>query len=90
MAGISWAVVATVVVHDGNPVLELCISNVVSWYDARTDVYPGKSRPEQKTDAAVSLIMAIARCLAAKPARSVYETRGIQFVGGRGRAPPLQ
>ena len=40
-----------------------------------------RARPEQKIDAAVALIMAIARCMAAKPARSVYETRGIQFVG---------
>ena len=45
-------------------------------YDARANVYPRKARPEQKIDAAVALIMAIARCMAAQPARSVYETRG--------------
>lgn len=48
--------------------------------DARANVYPRKAGPEQN-DAAVALIMAIARCMAAKPPRSVYETRGIQFVG---------
>ena len=69
------------IAHDGNPVLEWCMSNVVGRYDARANVYPRKARPEQKIDAAVSLIMAIARCMAAKPARSVYESRGIQFVG---------
>ena len=67
-------------VHDGNPVLEWCIGNVVGRYDARANVYPRKARPEQKIDAAVALIMAIARCMAAKPARSVYETRGLEFI----------
>ena len=69
------------IAHDGNPVLEWCIANVVGRYDARANVYPRKVRPEQKIDATVALIMAIARCMAAQPARSVYETRGIQFVG---------
>ena len=69
------------IAHDGNPVLEWCIGNVVGRYDARGNVYPRKARPEQKIDAAVALIMAIARCMAAQPARSVYESRGIQFVG---------
>lgn len=69
------------IVHDGNPVLEWCISNVVGRYDARGNVYPRKARPEQKIDAAVALIMAMARCMAAQPARSVYESRGLVFVG---------
>lgn len=67
--------------HDGDPVLEWCISNVVGHYDARSNVYPRKPRPEQKIDAAIALIMAIARCMAAQPARSIYETRGLIFVG---------
>jgi phage terminase large subunit-like protein len=67
--------------HDGNPVLEWCIGNVVGRYDARANVYPRKARPEQKIDAAIALIMAIARCMAAKPTVSVYETRGLIFVG---------
>jgi phage terminase large subunit-like protein len=47
--------------HDGNPVLEWCIGNVVGHYDARANVFPRKSRPEQKIDAAMALIMAIGR-----------------------------
>ena len=69
------------IAHDGNPVLEWCIGNVVGRYDARANVYPRKARPEQKIDAAVALIVAIARCMAAMPARSVYESRGLIFVG---------
>jgi phage terminase large subunit-like protein len=67
--------------HDGNSVLEWCIGNVVGRYDARSNVYPRKARPEQKIDAAIALIMGIARCMVAKPRRSIYETRGLQFVG---------
>ena len=52
--------------NDGNPVLEWCISNVVGHYDARSNVYPRKARPEQKIDAAIAPIMGIpARCMAA-------------------------
>jgi phage terminase large subunit-like protein len=49
--------------HDGNPVLESCIGNVVGHYDARGNVHPRKARPEQKIDAAVALIMALGRAI---------------------------
>ena len=45
------------------------------------NVYPRKSPPEQKIHAAVALIMASARCMAAKPPASVYEMRELIFVG---------
>ncbi|MFZ6762227.1 terminase large subunit [Pseudoroseomonas sp. WGS1072] len=47
--------------HDGNPVLEWCLGNVVGHYDARGNVYPRRARPEQKIDAAMALIMAMGR-----------------------------
>ena len=59
--------------HDGNPVLEWCIGNVVGRYDARSNVYPRKSRPEHKIDAAITTIMGIGRALALQPPRSRYE-----------------
>ena len=31
-----------------------------------------------------ALVMAIARCMAAQPVRSVYETRGLEFIEVRG------
>ncbi len=67
--------------HDGNPVLEWCIGNVVGRYDARGNVYPRKARPEQMIDAAVALIMALARCMAAEPPASVDESRGLLVFG---------
>ena len=47
--------------HDGNPVLEWCVSSVVGKPDRRGTPYPAKQRPEQKIDAAVALMMAVGR-----------------------------
>jgi phage terminase large subunit-like protein len=49
--------------HDGNPALTWCISNVVGKADRRGNLYPTKSRPDQKIDAAVALMMAIGRAM---------------------------
>jgi hypothetical protein len=50
---------------------------VVGRYDVRSNVYPRKARPEQKIDAVIALIMAVARSMTARPFVSVYETRGL-------------
>ncbi|HSR78748.1 MAG TPA: terminase TerL endonuclease subunit [Xanthobacteraceae bacterium] len=62
--------------HDGNGPLTWCVSNVVGHYDARSNVFPRKARPENKIDGAVALIMAIARVMTS-PGPSVYEGRGL-------------
>ncbi|TDH59007.1 terminase large subunit [Dankookia rubra] len=56
--------------HDGNPVLEWCLGNVVGKADRRGNLYPTKARPEQKIDAAVALMMAIGRAMES-PAQEV-------------------
>lgn len=61
--------------HDGNPVLEWCIGNLVGRYDARGNVYPKKERPENKIDAAVALIMCIGRAMVGDPSESIYAKR---------------
>jgi hypothetical protein len=53
--------------HDGAPVLGRCIGDVVGRPDRRGNLYPAKQRPEQKIDAAVALMMAIGRAMAASP-----------------------
>jgi len=63
--------------HDGSPVLEWCVGNVVGHYDARGNVYPRKARPEQKIDAAMALIMALGRAMS--DAGSAAELEG--FLG---------
>ena len=50
--------------HDGDPVLEWCVGNVVGRPDRRGNLYPAKQRPERKIDAAVALMMAVGRAMA--------------------------
>jgi len=66
--------------HDGNPVTEWCVGNVVGRYDARSNVYPRRSRPEQKIDCAVSMIMAIARCMLAADESPYSDGRGLLVI----------
>lgn len=63
--------------HDGNGPLAWCVGNVVGHTDARDNVYPRKARAENKIDAAIALIMAIARCIEGGDTSSIYETRGL-------------
>jgi len=67
--------------HTGAGPLTWCIGNVVGHYDARGNVYPRKTRPENKIDAAVALIMAIARTMTTTDTESVYEHRGLLILG---------
>lgn len=50
--------------HNGDPVLAWMISNVVCHTDHKDNIYPNKSRPENKIDGAVALIMALGRLIA--------------------------
>lgn len=47
--------------HNGDPVMEWMISNVVCHRDAKDNIYPRKERQENKIDGVVAAIMAIAR-----------------------------
>jgi phage terminase large subunit-like protein len=67
--------------HDGNPVTEWCIGNVVGRYDARSNVYPRKVKAETKIDAAISLIMAIARCMTAEDESPYADGREMLVLG---------
>jgi phage terminase large subunit-like protein len=67
--------------HDMNGPLAWCIGNVVGHTDARDNVYPRKARPENKIDAAIALIMAIARATTHVGTTSVYESRGLLTLG---------
>ena len=43
----------------------MCVGNVDGRPDRRGNPYPAKQRPEQKIDAAVALMMAVGRAMAA-------------------------
>lgn len=54
--------------HDGNPVLTWCVSNLLtSETSAGNYTMPAKSRPENKIDAAIALLLAMSRAMVIKP-----------------------
>jgi phage terminase large subunit-like protein len=67
--------------HDGNGVMAWCVGNVVGHYDARSNVFPRRTREEEKIGAAIALIMALARCVTTRQEVSVYETRSLLVLG---------
>jgi phage terminase large subunit-like protein len=67
------AVLRARIKHKSNSVLGWCIGNLVGHYDTRGNAYPGKTRPEQKIDAAITAILGSGRVLASQPFRSRYE-----------------
>ena len=64
--------------HNGDPVLSWSISNVVCHRDAKDNIYPRKDNPAKKIDAAIALIMALARMIA-QPAPAAPPTE-VMFV----------
>ncbi len=67
--------------HGGDPVLAWCASNVVPRYDANLNSAPDKKRSADKIDDMTALLMAIGVSLASNEVPSVYEERGIRFLG---------
>lgn len=68
------------ILHDGDPVLEWAISNVVGHIDAKDNIYPRKERPENKIDPAIAVLMALSRWLSSEiSGPTVIETEGIRF-----------
>lgn len=51
--------------HNGDPVLEWMISNVVCHKDVKDNIYPRRSSEHQKIDGAIALIMATSRAMTA-------------------------
>ena len=60
--------------HNGDPMLEWMVSNVVAHPDAKDNIFPRKELPENKIDGVVGLIMALARVLFREetPKKSIY------------------
>ena len=59
--------------HDGNPVLEWCLGNVVGKSDRRGNLYPTKQRSDRKIDAAIALMMAIGRAMSEEDANAALD-----------------
>jgi phage terminase large subunit-like protein len=81
MKQLAALIISSGIQHDGDPVLEWMLGNVFAKRDAKDNVYPRKSRNENKIDAAVALIMALSRDMVIGVLQqSVYEGRGLRFV----------
>lgn len=59
------------IIHNGDPVLEWMIANVVAKENAKEEVYPRKEQPENKIDGVVALIMALGRGQANREAQEI-------------------
>lgn len=53
--------------HDGNPCYVWMLSNVEVKEDRNENIFPRKSRPSDKIDAAIGTIVAMNRALAGQP-----------------------
>jgi len=68
--------------HGNNPVLTWMMDNVVARVDPAGNIKPDKERSREKIDGVVALIMALDLALRHPAKKSVYETRGMRFIGG--------
>jgi phage terminase large subunit-like protein len=58
--------------HNGDPVLEWMVSNVVAHVDAKDNIFPRKETRDNKIDGLVAMIMALARAMFAVKKTSAY------------------
>jgi hypothetical protein len=80
-ASTSGGIASHCTVSPSNDRRSVSLAGAVGHYDARANVFPRRTREDRKIDAAVALIMALARCVTAKQTVSVYETRGLLVLG---------
>ena len=67
--------------HDGNPVMNWMISNIVVRPDANDNIYPRKERAENKIDGPAALFNAMSRAYSEEAQKtSVYEERGVMVL----------
>jgi len=59
-------------IHDGNPVLTWCVSNVAIETDGAGNMKPSKDRSHERIDAAVAMVMAVGLAAVEAPA-AVYD-----------------
>jgi len=64
--------------HNGDPVLDWMMSNVVCHRDHKDNIYPNKEKPENKIDGVVALCMALARMQVPSSDRFTGELRVIE------------
>jgi len=63
--------------HNGNPVLNWMMGNMVARKDANENIRPDKEKSSEKIDGGVALIMAFSRALQAVDKGTIYDDRGL-------------
>ena len=66
------------IVHNGNPAVRWCLSNVVTKEDANGNVFPRKAHVKFKIDPIVAIIMGIALWIQEQEEESMYESVGFR------------
>lgn len=61
------------VIHDDNPVMTWMMSNVVCHTDVKDNIYPRKTRAENKIDGPVALIMGTGRIIAPSESKEIEQ-----------------
>jgi phage terminase large subunit-like protein len=81
MKGLEAAVLDGRLVHDGSPVMTLCMGNLIAESCPNDSIRPTREDETRKIDLAVALINAFVRATVADPnVGSVYSTRGLLAV----------
>jgi phage terminase large subunit-like protein len=78
MKALYAATISRKIRHDGNPVMEWMVSNVVAHYDAKGNVYPRKEAEANKIDGAVATIGGLSLALRHTDESSVYDTSEVK------------
>ena len=70
-------ILAKNIIHNNNPCMNWCMSNIALMEDPAGNIKPSKKASKDKIDPIVSLVMAMGCYLTSDSKESIYDTRGI-------------
>jgi len=70
-------ILGTQIIHNGNPVMDWMLSNIVLQEDPAGNIKPNKAKSTEKIDGIVALIMALGEYMTGEDISSVYNDRGL-------------
>ena len=73
-------ILAKNIIHNNNPCMNWCLSNVALQEDAAGNIKIAKNKSKEKVDPIVSLVMALGSHLTTESGDSVYDTRGLLII----------
>jgi phage terminase large subunit-like protein len=73
-------ILAKNIIHNNNPCMNWCMSNVALQEDPAGNIKIAKNKSKEKVDPVVALVMALGCHLTTESGDSVYDTRGILMI----------